>query len=53
MRGVSGHLLGVVVLAVLGDLLGVDEKLRERWLSVQRCCWLCGGHCSLIGCPAV
>ncbi len=28
--------------AVVGDLVGVDEKLRERWLSVQCCCWLCG-----------
>ncbi len=40
MRG--GHLSGVVVLAMLGDLVGVDEKLHERWLSVQCCCWLCG-----------
>jgi hypothetical protein len=40
MRG--GHLSGVVVLAVHGDLVGMDEKLLERWLSVRRCCWLCG-----------
>jgi hypothetical protein len=32
MRG--GPLSGVVVLAVVGDLVGVDGKLRERWLPV-------------------
>jgi hypothetical protein len=32
MRGGQWSPSVVVVLAVLGDLVGVDEKLRVRWL---------------------